>query len=251
MTIYVNFFFHCEDFISVHSQHATRRLAELFARQGLKADFYLTGMVVERMLAEAPETIDVLKKTGMPISYHSDHHAPFPTIWQRVRDLDWDEAVEQALFQENGHLNPCTGELTAGPPNQMSLITETFGRPPVVSIGAAAAHAPLPIRYAHHQMGVPMASILVPISGLMILVGGLSVLLGYRARFGALLLTLFLVPVTFTMHAFWTFEDMAQAQNQMAHFMKNIALIGCCVLLMFYGAGPMSIDHHHRRHGSD
>ncbi|MFH1928347.1 MAG: hypothetical protein ABIK79_09310, partial [Chloroflexota bacterium] len=159
MTTYVNFFFHCEDFISVHSQHATLRLVELFERHGLKADFYLTGMVVERMLAESPEAIDAFKRTGMPISYHSDHHAPFPTIWQRVRDLGWDEAVELALFQENGHLNPCTGELTDGRPNQMSLITETFGRPPVVSIGAAAAHAPSPIRYAHHQMGVPMAAV--------------------------------------------------------------------------------------------
>ena len=27
MTIYVNFFVHCEDFISLHSQHATRKLA--------------------------------------------------------------------------------------------------------------------------------------------------------------------------------------------------------------------------------
>src|SRR5450432_3130457 len=44
--------------------------------------------------------------------------------------------------------------------------------------------------------GVPLANVLVPLSGLLELVGGLSVLLGYHARIGALLLALFLVPVT-------------------------------------------------------
>lgn len=91
--------------------------------------------------------------------------------------------------------------------------------------------------------GVPMADFLVPLSGLMILVGGLSVLLGYRARLGALLIILFLIPVTFIMHAFWTFEDPAQAQMQMVNFMKNISLLGAAILIWFYGAGPVSMDH--------
>ncbi|WP_215217007.1 MULTISPECIES: hypothetical protein [Candidatus Rhabdochlamydia] len=36
---------------------------------------------------------------------------------------------------------------------------------------------------------------LVPFSGLLALVGGLSILLGYKARYGAWLLVIFLVPV--------------------------------------------------------
>src|SRR4029077_19083303 len=57
--------------------------------------------------------------------------------------------------------------------------------------------APATIAYAAHQ-GVPMAGFLVPASGLLALAGGLSVLTGYRARIGAWLLVLFLVPVTIT-----------------------------------------------------
>ena len=57
------------------------------------------------------------------------------------------------------------------------------------------------IQYAASQ-GVPLASVLVPISGVLALLGGLSLLLGFRARWGAWLLVLFLVPVTFTMHRF-------------------------------------------------
>lgn len=91
--------------------------------------------------------------------------------------------------------------------------------------------------------GVPMPDILVPLSGLMIIFGGLSVLLGFRTRLGALLIVLFLIPVTFIMHAFWNISDSAMAQMQMINFMKNIGLLGGAMLLSFYGAGPISVDH--------
>src|SRR5690349_20869553 len=57
------------------------------------------------------------------------------------------------------------------------------------------------------KVGVPMAEFLVPASGLMAALGGLSILLGYRARLGAWLLVLFLIPVTLTMHNFWAMKD--------------------------------------------
>lgn len=92
------------------------------------------------------------------------------------------------------------------------------------------------------SMGVAMADILVPVSGLMAIIGGLSVMLGFRARVGALILLAFLVPVTFKMHAFWTVEDLMDAQNQMVNFMKNLGLIGGAILISFYGSGPKSLD---------
>jgi putative oxidoreductase len=99
------------------------------------------------------------------------------------------------------------------------------------------------VSYAANQ-GVPMADILVPISGIIALIGGLSILTGTHARVGAVLILMFLIPVTFIMHNFWAVSDPAMAQMQMTHFMKNIAMIGGAVLLAFYGAGPVSIDHH-------
>lgn len=92
------------------------------------------------------------------------------------------------------------------------------------------------------QSGVPMPDILVPVSGIIAMVGGISVLLGFHARVGAMLLLLFLIPVTFTMHDFWNVSDAMMAQNQMAHFLKNLALIGGACLIAFYGAGPVSVD---------
>ena len=156
MTIYINFFIHCEDFISIHSQRATCRFAELFARHGLKADFYLTGLVAERMRKESPETIATLKRLKMPISYHADIHAPFPTPQTRVSDLAWDLAVEQILFQETCHLDPLTGNLSRENPNQLSLLSELFDRAPLVTVGAPGGQGAQAIRVAQHQMGTAL-----------------------------------------------------------------------------------------------
>ena len=95
--------------------------------------------------------------------------------------------------------------------------------------------------------GLPMADILVPVSGIIALVGGLSVLTGFHARVGALLILLFLIPVTFIMQNFWSVTDPTMAQMQMTHFMKNLALIGAAILIAFYGAGPVSLDNRNNR----
>ena len=90
--------------------------------------------------------------------------------------------------------------------------------------------------------GVPFATIVVPLAGLIALVGGVCVMLGYRARFGALLLLIFLVPVTLVMHRFWGLSDPQAAMMQRIHFMKNTSLIGACLLIMHVGSGPYSLD---------
>jgi putative oxidoreductase len=92
------------------------------------------------------------------------------------------------------------------------------------------------------SQGVPLASLAVPLSGLLALAGSLSILLGYRARLGAWLIVLFLVPVTFTMHKFWGVTDPTMAQMQMINFMKNVEIIGGALLISQFGAGPWSFD---------
>ena len=90
--------------------------------------------------------------------------------------------------------------------------------------------------------GVPFASFAVPAAGLLAMAGGLSILLGYRARVGAWLLVLFLVPVTLMMHNFWTVKDPMMAQMQMIMFMKNLGLIGGALLISQFGTGGWSLD---------
>src|ERR1700732_2819894 len=92
------------------------------------------------------------------------------------------------------------------------------------------------------SQGVPIASIAVPLSGVLAIAGGLSILLGYRAKLGAWLIVLFLVPVTLMMHKFWTVSDAMMAQIQMVMFMKNLSMLGGAVLISQFGAGPFSLD---------
>ncbi len=110
------------------------------------------------------------------------------------------------------------------------FITSAFSHFTSGTIDAAAAH------------GVPLATVLVPAAGILALVGGVSVLLGYRARFGAFLLLLFLVPVTLVMHRFWGVADPQVASLQKVMFMKNLSMIGGALMVMYYGSGPASLD---------
>ena len=100
------------------------------------------------------------------------------------------------------------------------------------------------IGYAASQ-GVPLAQIAVPISGLIALAGGLSIVVGYKAKIGAWLLVLFLVPVM--MHRFWRIGDPQASQMQMIMFMKNISMLGGALLITQFGAGPASLDARRQR----
>lgn len=97
------------------------------------------------------------------------------------------------------------------------------------------------INYAASS-GLPFANFLVPLSGLLAIIGGLSVLIGYKARWGALCLIVFLIPVTLKMHAFWDITDPQMKQMQMISFMKNLSMLGGAFLLTYFGAGAFSLD---------
>jgi putative oxidoreductase len=117
----------------------------------------------------------------------------------------------------------------------------------VIFIIASAGHfTPATIALAAQQ-GVPMAGLLVPVSGLIALAGGLSLLFGYRARLGACLLVLFLVPVTLTIHNFWAVTDPMMFQIQLTMFVRNLFLIGGALLFAYFGAGALSLDEYMAR----
>ena len=97
------------------------------------------------------------------------------------------------------------------------------------------------IDYAMGQ-GVPMANILVPISGVLAMMGGLSIAVGFKTKWGAWLIVLFLVPLTLMMHNFWAMSDPMMAQVAQAMFMKNLSMLGGALYLTQVGSGPLSLD---------
>ena len=73
------------------------------------------------------------------------------------------------------------------------------------------------------------------------ILGGLSLLLGLYGRVGAVALIVYLIPTTLIFHNFWA-ADAAQQQNQMIHFMKNVAIMGGLFMVAALGTDGFSID---------
>ena len=92
------------------------------------------------------------------------------------------------------------------------------------------------------KMGVPMAGFLVPFWGLLAFIGGLSILLGYRAKIGAWLLILFLLPTTIFMHSFWNEDASFSFMMNSLCFWKNISMLGAALMITYTGSGPCSLS---------
>ncbi len=73
-----------------------------------------------------------------------------------------------------------------------------------------------------------------------IIFGSLMVLFGYRARFGAFLLMMYWIPMTFIRHSFWN-DPLPIQRDQTIQFVKNIAIAGGLLTVLLNGTGRYSI----------
>ena len=89
--------------------------------------------------------------------------------------------------------------------------------------------------------GLPMVPLLLAATIALELGGGILLAAGWQTRWVALLFFLWLIPTTFIFHAFWGI-DSAQVQNQMNHFLKNVAIMGAMLMLFAFGPGAYSVD---------
>jgi putative oxidoreductase len=97
--------------------------------------------------------------------------------------------------------------------------------------------------------GVPAASLAIVVSGILLAIAGLTFLLGWHPKLGVAALVLFLVPVTFIMHAFWKDTDAQARMANMIHFMKNLALLGSSLMfLAIPEPWPLSLPSRLRHH---
>ena len=81
--------------------------------------------------------------------------------------------------------------------------------------------------------GLPIPDILLIFTIIFQLLGGLALILGYKIQIGSLLLIIFLIPATLAFH---------NPVSDLNGFLKNIGLIGGLLMLMYAGAGTLSID---------
>lgn len=84
--------------------------------------------------------------------------------------------------------------------------------------------------------GLPAPAVAYAIAVAVELIGGVMLVLGYQARLVAAALAGFSLVTAFAFHG--NFAD----QNQMIHFLKNVAIAGGMLQIVAFGAGSFSLD---------
>lgn len=89
--------------------------------------------------------------------------------------------------------------------------------------------------------GMTMVPLFLIVAALIEIIAGLLVFFGIKARLGAFILFLYLIPVTLLFHDFWN-QQGPERQENMINFMKNLAILGGLLYVICVGAGRWSLD---------
>lgn len=98
--------------------------------------------------------------------------------------------------------------------------------------------------------GMPASQVFAPAAGCFEVALGMLLLVGFRARWCAGALLLFLFPVTLLFHNPAGLSP-ADAQLQATMVMKNVAIAGGLLSILVHGAGPLSLDSARRAAARD
>jgi putative oxidoreductase len=118
---------------------------------------------------------------------------------------------------------PLLGRILIGAPFLMSGLGKIGSYDRVVGMITAA--------------GLPLAPLGWIIAIVVEIGGGLLLIAGFRVRPAAFVMAAFTLAAAVFFHR--NFAD----QNQMIHFLKNIMLIGGLLNIVYFGAGPLSLDN--------
>jgi len=89
--------------------------------------------------------------------------------------------------------------------------------------------------------GLPFPQLLAAAAIVIEFGGGLLILLGWKTRWSALALAVFLVIITPIFHNFWSAPPDAHME-QVINFQKNVSILGGMLLLYVLGPGRYSLD---------
>jgi putative oxidoreductase len=85
--------------------------------------------------------------------------------------------------------------------------------------------------------GAPLPPVAFAVAVIVEVVGGLALIVGFQTRLTAAALAVFTLATAVLFH-----NNMAD-QNQMIHFLKNIAITGGLLQVIAFGAGAFSVDN--------
>ncbi|MCA1457085.1 DoxX family protein [Bradyrhizobium sp. BRP22] len=106
-----------------------------------------------------------------------------------------------------------------------------------VMSGVAKIAAPANTIAYIQSVGAPFARVAFAVAVVVEVGGGLALIAGFQTRLTATALAIFTLATAILFH-----NNMAD-QNEMVHFMKNIAITGGLLQVIAFGAGAFSLDN--------
>ena len=91
------------------------------------------------------------------------------------------------------------------------------------------------------KYGMPMVEVLLVGAIIVELVGGLMLAVGWKARWAAWAIFLFVLVASLIFHPFWAVPP-EQVMMQTIQFQKNLAIMGGMLYVAFMGPGKLSVD---------
>ncbi len=89
--------------------------------------------------------------------------------------------------------------------------------------------------------GITWQTDLILYAGIFTLIlGGILLLIGYRSGFGATLLLLYWIPVTFVLYSWWN-DPIEFRRDASIQFMKNLSIAGGLLIVVVNGSGKYSV----------
>lgn len=110
-----------------------------------------------------------------------------------------------------------------------------------------ATHVPIPAAFAdlgttlESATGLPLPQIMAILAGLTEVIGGLLIAFNIATRPIAIIMALFTIVVTAFFHNFWTMTGAEYADN-MVHALKNVSIVGGCLVLAAIGSRQGGIE---------
>lgn len=93
--------------------------------------------------------------------------------------------------------------------------------------------------------GIPLPEVATAIAIAAELVLGIMLVVGFKTRWAALGLAIFVAVITPMFHNYWAMPE-AQVMMQKQAFFKNYAIVGGLLVLAAFGAGAFSMDGRRR-----
>lgn len=93
---------------------------------------------------------------------------------------------------------------------------------------------------------LPVIPLLLAVAAVIEIGGSICLITGYRAREAAMIMFIYMIPLTLLFHNYWAASGML-AGMQETHFRKNLAIMGGLLMLAYAGPGRWSVGENSRQ----